>query len=289
MQEIAKPAYLQTITDPSFGTTIRRISDAGAGNVIKPIYSTIQAWNADESMMVLYDQGNGIHRLLNGHTYAFIRNLDDVRPDDIEQIFWDYQNPDQFYYVDRVTSELIRYAVNSRSKQVLANLATEAGCAGVSLGNDVQMMSYDSDVFGFRCGNDAAYSYKVSTGELTSFTMTDVSYVAPMPGSSGDLYFHHTTVYDANGVVVRELNKNKPEHERLGMLGNGNDALFSVEFSAGPQGRCDGNIIAHELTTGDCFDVISERKGYDYSKAGTHISALAHRNPGWIAASMVGF
>jgi len=31
MQPIAKPGYLNSITDPSFGTTIRRISDAGDG------------------------------------------------------------------------------------------------------------------------------------------------------------------------------------------------------------------------------------------------------------------
>ena len=85
------------------------------------------------------------------------------------------------------------------------------------------------------------------------------------------------------------MNKNNPEHQSVGRLGNGNDALFSVEFGAGPQGGYDGNIIAHDLTTGDCFDVISRRQDYDYAKTGTHISALAHRNPGWIAASMIGY
>jgi len=43
MQDVAKPAYLETIVDPSFGTVIRRISNAGTGGVIKPMYSTIQA------------------------------------------------------------------------------------------------------------------------------------------------------------------------------------------------------------------------------------------------------
>ncbi len=289
MQAIAKPDYLQAITDPSFGTTIRRITDAGVGKVIKPMYSTIQAWNADESLLILYDQGNGVHQLLHGHSYAFIRNLDDIRPDDIEQIFWDYENPDLFYFVDRSTSELIRYTVSSSNREVLANLAEESGCDNVSLGNDVQMMSRDADVFGFRCGNETAYSYRVSNGELTTFNLANVNYVAPMPAPSGNVYFHRTQVYDADGNLLRQLNKASPEHESLGSLGNGNDALFSVEFAAGPQGGCDGNIIAHDLTTGECFDVISERKGYDYSKSGTHVSALAHKNPGWIAASMIGF
>jgi len=80
MQPLSKPGYLQTVTDPSFGTTIRRISNAGAGDVIKPMYSTTQAWNADETRMILYQRGQG-HILLDGITYVFIRNLDDINPD----------------------------------------------------------------------------------------------------------------------------------------------------------------------------------------------------------------
>ncbi len=91
MQPLAKPAVYQTVTDPSFGTTIRRISNAAAGEIIRPHYSTIQAWNADESLMILYRTGgpNGsAHLLLDGRTYQFIRTLDDIAPKDIEQIFW---------------------------------------------------------------------------------------------------------------------------------------------------------------------------------------------------------
>ena len=40
MQDVAKPGYLETIVDHSFGTIIRRISNGGYGTVTKPIYST---------------------------------------------------------------------------------------------------------------------------------------------------------------------------------------------------------------------------------------------------------
>jgi len=62
-QAKAKPAYLDTIIDPSFGTVIRRITDIGSGKIIVPLHSTIQAWNVDESMMILYDQSNSVHQL----------------------------------------------------------------------------------------------------------------------------------------------------------------------------------------------------------------------------------
>lgn len=290
MQDIAKPGYLKTIIDPSFGTVIRRISNAGNGNVIKPMYSTIQAWNTDESYMILYDQSKGVHQLLDGMNYTFIRNLNDIRPKDIEQIFWDFNDPDIFLYVDKNTSDLIKYAVSSKEKTVLENLKSLTSCAGsISLGNDVQMMSWDSDIIGFRCGNSKAYSYRISSKTLTEFKVDRVNYIAPMSGASGNRFYHGQKVYNEKGEFNLKLNEKKTEHSCLGKLVNGNDAHFAVAFAQGPEGGCLGNIIAHDLTTGECFPVISQELGYDYPKSGTHISAVAHKNPGWIAASMVGY
>ncbi|MEP2238428.1 MAG: hypothetical protein ABJI22_08715 [Maribacter sp.] len=290
MQDVAKPDYLQTIVDPSFGTIIRRISNAGTGGVIKPMYSTIQAWNADETRMILYDQTNGVHQLLNGMTYEFIRNLDDVRPDDLEQLFWDFNNPDILYYLDAVTDDFIKYTVSSRTKDILVNLKEIANCTGsISMGNDVQMMSWDSDVIGFRCDNNQTYSYRLSTQELVTLNLDDVNYTAAMPAPSGNLFYHNVSSYDANGNFKARLNKSKPEHSCLGKMADGTDTDFSVSFDAGPNGGCLGNIIAYDLNTGNCLPVISEDLGYDYPKTGTHISAVAHKNPGWIAASIIGF
>ncbi|TMM58232.1 hypothetical protein FEE95_02045 [Maribacter algarum] len=288
MQGIDKPAYLETITDPSFGTTIRRISDAGDGNIIKPMYSTIQAWNSDESLMILYEQGVG-HQLLNGMDYSFIRYLDDVNPDDLEQIFWDFNDPEIFFYIDRTTAELVKYNTTTQNKEALTNLKSLTNCAdNIGSGNDVQMMSWNSDVIGFRCDNTGAYAYRISTGELITFNIDDVQYTAPMPGASGNQYYHGKAVYDMDGNQAALLNESSVEHSCLGKLIGGNDAHFAVAFAEGPEGGCIGNIIAHDLTTGECFPVISEEQGYDYPKSGTHISAVAHKSPGWIAASMVG-
>ena len=293
MQNIAKPAYLEAITDPTFGTTIRRISNAGNGGVIVPMYNTIQPWNADESLMIVYNQSSGTHQLLDGRTYAFIRNLSDIRPADIEQIYWDFDNPAVLYYLDGSTYDFIKYTVATQQKESLVNLNTITNnCSGFfSMGNDVQMISWDSDVFGFRCNNDRAYSYRISTGTLTEFAINSLEYTAPMPAPSGNLFYHSRQVYNANGALQTTLNERKVEHSCLGKLSNGNDAYFAIAFAEGPDGGCIGDIIAHDLTTGNCFPLISESQGYDYPQSGTHISALAHKNTegGWVAASMIGY
>ena len=292
MQDVPKPAYLDAYTDPSFGTTIRRISDAGAGRLIVPMYSTIQAWNADESLMILLDQTADRHLLLNGKTYREIRVLNDVRPGDVEQIFWDFDDPDVFYYPDLETKDFIRYTVSTEGKETIVNLADVSDCTGeVEMGNNIQMMSWDSDVFTWRCGTDEKFSYRISTGELTAFSIALPNDSAPAAAPSGDLYYNFTTVYGADGAPVRALNENGGEHSCMGKMANGNDAYFAISFAQGPDGGCLGDIIAHDLTTGECIPVISQNQGYDYSQSGTHISALAYQNTegGWLAASMIGY
>ena len=288
----AKPAYLDTIIDPSFGTVIRRITDIGSGNAIVPLHSTIQPWNVDESMMILYDQSNGVHQLLHGQYYYFIRNLDDIQPDDIEELLWDFDEPEILYYLEDMTDDFIRYNVVTQSKEVLVNLDNiVTDCTGaISMGNAIEMMSWDSDVLGFRCNNEGAYSYRISTGELTQFAVDDVYWTAPMPAPSGELFYHRGKVYDTSGNLLHTLNENPGENASLGKLPNGDDARFAVTFAEGPDGGCNGNIVAHNLVTGECFEVISMADGYPYSQSGTNISALAHQNTqgGWMAASMVG-
>ena len=288
METLEKPGYLQTVVDPSFGTIIRRITNAGSGNIIAPMYSTIQPWNADESFMIVYEVGKG-HQLLDGKNYQFIRMLDDVNPDDIEQLFWDTTNSDLFYYVDRATGELIGYTVSSQEKNAIIDLKAAVNCTDISLGNDVQMPSRDGTVFSFRCGNEKAYYYNLGTNDITEFDIEDLNFTAPMPGPSGTLFYHNKNVYGSDGKFLRTLDvANGNEHASLGQLTNGNDAYFSVVFAGT---GCQGNITAHDMVTGDCLSIISQDIGYPYSQSGTHISALAYQNneSGWMAASMIGY
>ena len=300
MQAINKPAYLNTIVDPSFGTVIRRITDAGQGNIIVPLYSTIQPWNADESYLIVFDQTNDNHLLLDGMNYTYIRTLNDIAPDDDEQLFWSHTDPDILFYIDDLTDELIRYHISTQVKDIIVNLATIAGTGSyVTAGNDVMMQSWSDDVWGFRTSENPldVYSYTISSNSVVQFSLDannpSENYYAPMPGPSWDVFFHYGNVYDANGNFLAELNlDNNVEHGCTGKLTNGHDAYFAIAFEEGEQGGGQGTVVAHDLTdTGVYFPLIGYGNGYPYPLSGTHISATAHNNTegGWIAASMVGF
>lgn len=291
MQAVDKPGYLSSFSDPSFpSTTIRRISNAVNGEVIAPMYSTIQAWNADESLLLVYTSGT--HQLLDGTNYSFIRTLSDINPEDIETLFWHFNDPGILFYIESESTDFISYHIETQVKTTLVNLANLTNCSdGISFGNDVQMMSWDSDVFSFRCGNSTAYYYRISNNTLTEFNISDINYTAPMPFPSGQLFYHQGSVYDTSGELVRALNLDYvSEHSCLGQLSNGDDAYFAIAFEEGPNNGCQGTLVAHNATNGHCFSV-TPTSSYGYPKRGTHISALAHNNTvgGWVAVSMIGY
>ena len=291
MQELAKPGYLQSTTDPSFNTTIRRISNASEGNFIVPMYSTVQAWNADESLMILYQGGGTGHILLDGMQYNFIRTLDDINPTDLEDVFWHFSKPEILFYVDDSSNELIEYNVNSQVQNIIADLGALSNCPNVAIGNDVQMMSWDSNIIGFRCGNTGAYSYNIATGELTSFNINTYGYVAPNPGPSGSLFMYQDEVYDSDGNFLNNLNvQTGSEHSCIGKMTNGNDAYFAISFASGPDGGCLSSVNAHDLTNYICYPLLPD-SDYGYPQSGTHISAVSHNNSekGWLCASMMGY
>ena len=102
MTALAKPALGKTAVDAEFGTTLRRITavaGSGANAAIVPMYTTISAWNADESLLILYDVGGGGHQLYDGKSYQLLHPLD-INPADVEQVYWDTSDPDLLYYVD---------------------------------------------------------------------------------------------------------------------------------------------------------------------------------------------
>jgi len=97
----------------AFGSSVIRITDTKPGEVFKPLYSTVQAWNKDESLMVLYRNGSRQgHYLLDGHTYQEIRQLD-ILPSDLEDIFWSHTDPNVLFYSSNSPREHGRlYSVN---------------------------------------------------------------------------------------------------------------------------------------------------------------------------------
>src|SRR6185436_18749190 len=70
MTPLARPAVGAAVRDP-MGGSLRRVTAVplgGANPAVVPLFSTVSAWNADESRLLLYHVGQG-HELYDGRSY----------------------------------------------------------------------------------------------------------------------------------------------------------------------------------------------------------------------------
>ncbi len=283
MTPLAKPALAQTVIDPQFGTTLRRISavaPVGANPAIVPLYSTVSAWNADESRLILYHVGIG-HELYDGHTYRLIRTLD-ITPADVEQVYWHTSDPDVLFYV--TGNQLIRYHVGSGLRETVH---TFQFCPSPATGgSDPMFTSWDSNVIGLRCGNQL-FTYRMDTDTVPAVRTSTLD--APQASPSGSMAFTGGYVLDPALNVLRHLDLANPyEHASLGRLASGHDTYNGVAFDPGPAGSGVGSLVTFDLTDGSSRVVVGPATGYPYPPSGTHVSALAYRQPGWVFLSIVG-
>jgi len=310
VKAVARPPYLQRYRDPAFGTTVLRISDSAADEVHKPAYSTVQAWNADESRLILYRSGGRSgHVLLDGHTYEELEFLD-VFPADIEEIFWSHTDPDIFFYVSKDAKdygEFRRFDVGTLQSELIRDFDEVCGERGLPVaGGDAHMPSLDDDLFGFRCLNDeevwTMISYRLSTDEVFSAPLGEGTgydeWSAPQPGPSGERFWMQgrTLSPDLKNVQATMDMAKDHEHSNLGLSASGEDVLYQVVFDPSPDGCVEGDIwrgVGHltefNLATGKCRPVINSDGGYPYTTSGTHASAQAYRAPGWVAMSSIGY
>lgn len=291
MTAVTKPAVGQAYRDPEFGTTVRRVSDAVARgvSVVKPVYSTIQAWNADESAFILYHTvgaGSG-HALYDGRTYAFVKMLD-INPADLEQVYWDSADPRILYYTDSATHRLYRFDVVTDTATLVRDFsAAPVSCtSSLSGGVDPMWTSWGSRVFGYSCGAKH-FAYDLDADAVGSVVAISSGGNAPQPAPSGTLFFLNVNdsaaqVRGFNMNLLRTLSVDAAEHATLGTW-DGADTHFSVQF-----GTPAGTVVAARMTDGTRRVIVGEATGYPYPPSGTHLSALAYLKPGWLSASVVG-
>jgi len=238
--QVGKPPFRKYYREPAFGTKVMRITKAREGEVFKPAYSSMQAWNSDETKILLYRGGSDPgHVLLDGTTYEHVRDLN-IQPSDLEEVYWSHTDPDVFFYMSQ------HYIPTG--------------------GGDVQMQSWDDDLFGFRCRLSAdkymMFTYRLSTDEIIKAPIGEKTtqwqeWSAPIPGPSGKQLWYQGKVIDT------DLQK---------------DAVFQTVFNDSP-GGCDGDkgkgvghLVVHNIETGECRPVINEERGYPYTTRGTHVS-----------------
>lgn len=297
MVALRQPRPGETYRDPAFGTSITRITAAtpaeGENAVIKPLYSTMPAWNADETLLLLWHRGRG-HELYQGDKpYRFLQALALRSPTDIEQVLWDPIDPSLLYYPSNYNAEplLIEHRVKpTESSRVLHDFRRPPTNCPVDwgrllrLGSDPQWMSWGPRrILGLQCG-EKKFLYSITDDAVLAVGHAATAN-APVVAPSERLVFLDGRVFDLGLMPRRKLVMANPyEHASLGRSGKGHDVWNAVAFD----GDEIGALVSHRLDTGERKIVIGPTTGYPYPPSSTHLSGAAPRAPGWVALGMVG-
>jgi hypothetical protein len=251
------------------------------------MYSTISAWNADESRLILYQVGAG-HQLYDGKTYQKIQSLN-INPADLEQVYWDTSNPDLFYYVDGQI--FTRYHVSTGAKDKVHDFSSLCGSNKPTNGGDPMFTSWDSHRLGLVCGTKV-FVYDQSTDTVLGPTTTSGSAVIQV-APSGTLGFAEAGTGQIFSIsplqMVRSLTLQNPyNHASLGQLASGHDTWNGAVYDDGNDDAKSnvGNLVTWDLTNGSGGAIIGPKTGYPYPPDG-HISAMAYRQPGWVFVSTI--
>ncbi|MEW6559279.1 MAG: hypothetical protein AB1412_03650 [Pseudomonadota bacterium] len=217
--KLAKPAKGQTVTDPDFGLKITRITDCVAdfkNLCVAPAYPTAMAWNCDETRFILYVPGSTAQTggqqgwaMYDGTTYAFIKFLD-INPGDVEQFYWDHQDPATLRYIDNHSSgstnlaDLTAINVETGAKTIIHSFLPNglppgcpSGVTGVRCGypfalgvNSLGQRVWGLGAFGGPIGNVAGelgmwvFGFNEATGAFTIYDST-----IPQPQARGSTPF----------------------------------------------------------------------------------------------------
>jgi hypothetical protein len=146
-------------------------------------------------------------------------------------------------------------------------------------------------VVGLSCG-ETKFLYDIGTGRVLGQGNAP-GRVSPQPGPSGRLAYFEGRVYDAFFRPQRTLNLANPfEHASLGRSARtGHDHYNAVVFDPPPGGTTAadaGTLVTFDMETGERKVIVGPATGFSYPPSGTHVSAIAHKRPGWVAVSVVG-
>jgi hypothetical protein len=258
---LSRPGYLQSITDPVFGTKITRISGnvgsaipniAGTwGNIVRHHYSKDQPWNADQTLIYLdTNSGNPPDLFLDGNSYQPL--FSHTRPYQSD-VRWHDTNPDVMIYV--AANVFGYWNVRTNTKTVVR---TFSGYSGFTFGGFEGNSSEDNTKImidgNASNGDHVAFAYDyVNNVKYPDISEADVG-IAFGGGtiSAKGTYIvlgdeaETTVVTDLQGNIVHTWPGGRPSHFDQAIDANGDEVGVGVSKQSPDAGR----VIKRRLSDG---------------------------------------
>ena len=322
---LVKQPKLQPFNDPDFGTRMVRITDVAAdfsANVAMPAYPTTQAWNCDETRLILYvtqarPGGQQGWAMFHGKTYAFMRFLN-INPSDIEQFWWSHTDPTQLLYISNYTlgstvhAEMTAFNAESGTKTLVHDFMPDLIRLGWPKTGPVRAgypfaNGGNNRIWGLGAGGIPnidgylgvnCFGFDLQKRTITRYQGINLAQprtMVPAPRLTGKGWFWNnanfrhdaddeTWVFDIDGKFTRKLNFSANEHLDSALNDSGQDVLVGVQYDT----PIHGNMIMANLETGAISTLVGKANGYGYPRTGSFTSCTAYQNPACIAGATVG-
>ncbi len=292
-----KPGYLQTITDPVFGTKITRIVGNPSDSIpnlpgqVWPAkegrhgYSKRQAWNADQSMIFL--DRHYPHIWLDGNTYQplFIRTFDKGNPDRPRRdLRWSNTEPHIMYYLSSAKGKC-SFGKWDVVKDVMTELIDLSAYIYCSFGDGEGNFSADGTkaaVYAIKRDStkvifvaDVITKTKQPDIEVTTLDNCTISPLGNYIVIDGDFAGGSDRIQvrrASDGKVLwTESRYGVPSHWDVQVDQNGDEVVAGVAKSS----PYDGRVIKRRLSDGKITVLVD--KGY-----ASHTSGRNIKRPGWV-------
>jgi len=288
---VAKPVVGVPFIDPVFKTSLVRLGDARLQKIpgIFPDYSKRQAWNADESLLLLRT-GDGNALLYDGSTYQFNQTLDEVGGEDV---FWHPANPSLLYYNPDNTLYAYNVATGERKKIFTFSDYAFANTRGEgNLSRDGRWYALVGQLYSNATGTSFKdlLVFDLATNQIASrlalpHALADFDWVSISPlgnyvvvdyATDQSARFNGVEVYDRNFKFLWQ----KPlgaGHSDLAMDANGNEVLVMDVYDANQNVTF---VKKYRLSDGAETPLLDFSAYFD-----SHISCRNEQRAGWCFVS----
>ncbi len=297
-----RPAQNSPYVDPTYGTSIRRISSAEGTRFNRNDYSRRQAENADGSLFFTY-HGDASFHVYDRTTTDEVQILA-MAPGAEPQ--WHPTNPTAIRHVEGSNSyvgdlQLFETDVTSGETRTIADLGPriKARYPDAQYMNDRAegSPSADGDRYAWIVWNGdeervGVVSYDLGTDTILGFTdIKDgdidgngfglLDYVSMSPSGTHVIagYWYGTFVYDADLTNERQINA-KGDHSDIAIGADGVDHYVYIDFSATSYGGWLVSVNLNTLERTRIFDLYRTK-----SNTSVHVSGKGYNKPGWVVVS----
>ncbi len=291
----SKPAVGSVYKDPSYGTSVRRISDAGSDRFNRNTYSRRQAENADGTMFLTY-HGSAAYHVYSVATNKLVNKLE-VHPNGEPQ--WHPTDPSIVRHISGGNSyvgslKLYETDVETGATKTIADLTSRVKA---KIPSALYMQdraegspSEDGNRYAWMVYNSAEKPIGVVTYDLTTDSVLAVTsaidtsrfdWVSMSPSGKYVVASetNGTYVFDAD-LSSKRLLTEAIEHSDIGYDKNGRETYVYIDFNSASETA--GWLTAVDLQTLErtkIFDI------YDNANSSVHVSMKGYDKPGWALIS----